>query len=47
MEIAVIVLILLVAYSSWVSPDKTSTSYKLGRGTGSKLRKFGEWWTRE
>lgn len=28
-------------------PDTNSTSYKLGRGMGSKTRKLGEWIMRD
>ncbi len=27
----------------FAKPDKTSTSYRLGKGVGSKTKKFGKW----
>lgn len=28
-------------------PNTNSTSYRLGRGTGNKVRQFGEWLTKD
>ena len=38
--LAIIVLALLKGI---YAPDTNSTSYRLGRGTGNKVRKLGEW----
>lgn len=28
-------------------PDTNSTSYRLGKGTGNKVRQFGDWLTKD
>lgn len=35
--------IIMAVLSGIFAPNKNSTSYRLGRGLGSKTRKLGEW----
>lgn len=35
--------IIIAVLSGIFAPNKNSTSYRLGRGLGSKTRKLGEW----
>lgn len=43
----ILAVIVLAVIKGIYFPDTNSTSYRLGRGTGNKVRKFGEWLTRD
>jgi len=43
MEYLVLAVIIFAISKSIFAPNKNSTSYRLGRGLGSKTRKLGEW----
>lgn len=38
-----LIVIVLCFIKGVYSPDTNSTSYRMGRGLGSKTRKLGEW----
>lgn len=42
-----IAVIVLVVLKGIYAPDTNSTSYRLGRGCGNKVRKAGEWLMKE
>lgn len=43
MEFLIIIVIIAVVLKAVYAPNTNSTSYRLGRGTGKKIRKLGEW----
>lgn len=43
MEFLILIVIVLAVLKGIYAPDTNSTSYRLGKGTGNKVRKFGEW----
>lgn len=43
MEYLIIAAIVIGLFSGIFAPNKNSTSYRLGRGMGSKTRKLGKW----
>jgi hypothetical protein len=43
MEYLIIAVIVIGLFSGIFAPNKNSTSYRLGRGMGSKTRKLGKW----
>jgi len=43
MEWIIIAVIIIAVMKGIFAPDKNSTSYRLGRGLGTKTRKLGEW----
>lgn len=47
MEYLVLIVLFVVVMKAIYYPDTNSTSYKLGRGMGSKTRKLGEWIMKE
>lgn len=43
MEFIIAAVIIIGLLSGIFAPNKSSTSYRLGRGLGNKTRKLGEW----
>lgn len=47
MEYIILFVIIAAIFKGLFFPDTNSTSYRLGRGVGSKTRKLGEWIMKE
>ena len=43
MEFVILTVIVIGILCGVFAPNKNSTSYRLGRGIGSKTRKLGKW----
>ena len=39
----ILIVFVCVVLNAWYNPNTSSTSYRLGKGLGSKTRRLGDW----